>query len=192
LAIKALVLDWDGTLIDSFRGSRWTAAAKTFFFRRLKSLYFLVDLAEMLFRPGPLHREAMALILAAQQRGILVGIVTDRKTSSFVRSARRAGFGVWLLDFVHARRSRSHQPLLLRAGVSTLSTFRFKGERLALAPLMIYLEAKGIKPDEVLMVGDDERDCEAARECGFNFVKVDRYAPDFGPIYGFLDAKTRT
>lgn len=192
MAPKVVIFDYDGTLLNTFSGiSRISILMKVLCFRYLKRCYLLLEMAETCLRiRWPLHRPALACIRHVKQRGLFLGIATGRSRWGLVRSASRSGMNLGLMDFVHVRSSLSDawsadslQSLMLR------SHGRKKTPQ-GLAGVTRWLIAHGISPSEVLFVGDDETDRQAAVLHGFAFVMVDRHRPDFGPIYTLIAQET--
>jgi len=183
LSVKALMFDWDGTLARSFHGGAHTAKIKSFFFRRFQALYFLAEAIEALIGvQWPLAAGASDLIRFARSRGIITGIVSDRSLFGLLKSARKSGFDIGAVDFVHARDTVLSRFVRLPNGVAFLRTAHLKRKSGALNALMRFLSAKGISPHEALFVGDSEDDAIASLQNGFDFLLVDRLKPDLSIV----------
>jgi len=175
-----LAIDWDGTLADTFSGRHFFLQLKLWFFKKCRFLYSFADIAEALISTHcRLHNGARELVEWASDNRILVGIVTDRTLFAFVRSSEGARFDLKILDFIHARKGFLNSLIEVPDDVAILETQHFKGEPNALTPLMLFAASRGIRPEEILLVGDDKRDILAAAHCGIYALEINRYAPDF-------------
>lgn len=183
-----LAVDYDGTLINSFMGHAILRGLKLLSFRFFRPIYVLGEFVEVkIFKTAlPFHCGAKELIRWTIERGFVIGIVTDRTLYSFVKSAELAGLDLSVFEFIHARKSWLNRFASVPEGADVLIADRFKGEESALSPLLIYIARRGFSPQEVLMIGDDERDVAAAAMHGFECVKVDRYGPNFAEVYCVL------
>jgi phosphoglycolate phosphatase-like HAD superfamily hydrolase len=185
--VRVVAVDYDGTLVDSFSGAAAIVSLKIFFFRHLRLLYTLGELVEVAFCRRPrLHNGAAMFVARARRHGMLIGVVTDRSLFSFAISARRAGFPLEKLHFIHARRSWFDRFIRLPAGVRVLTSSYYKGDPRALLPFQEFLGGYLIGRREVCLIGDDERDHVAARQLGFRFIPVDRKNPDFNLVWRML------
>jgi phosphoglycolate phosphatase-like HAD superfamily hydrolase len=175
------MFDFDGTLINSFAGSKMSRFLKELFFSKMRRFYLLAEIFEAVFRRRIfLHIGALHFLLSLKREGYKVGIVTDRSLFSFVIAAKRCGLPLSKIDFVHARRSMLD--FLVRSRLQEHLVFltnNFKGHPLALKKLEEYFSAQNIQKKDVVMVGDDGRDRLAAAYLGVYFVMVNRYTPDF-------------
>ena len=191
MAIKVVILDYDGTILNTFFGiSRISTLAKVLCFKYLKRCYLLLELIETcLHIRWPLHTPSVACIRYVKKEGLLVGIATGRSALGLVRSARRSGMDLKCMDFIHVRSSivdawtvPDQQALILRSHGR-------KETPQGLASITRWLVAHGISLSEVLFVGDDATDRHAALLHGFTFIMVDRYGPDFGQVYKLIVQK---
>lgn len=180
--VRIVAFDWDGTLLNSFRGHPVMRKVKSFFFMSFRRFYILAELAEVCAGVSwRMNLDAHRTVDVMRAKGIAVGIITDRSLFSFVISALRAGFNLRNLDFIYARESKFNKFVMRKipAGVLVITTSYFKGDLKALADLARLSGALEVKPTEVLFVGDDKRDRITAEQCGFKFVQVDRGRPNF-------------
>lgn len=193
MPIKALVLDWDGTLADTFGGNALTVRLKTAFYRHFRWAYLLAELAEAWLRwVAPLPRESRELIQWARAAGLLVGVATERTLFGFLKSAELALCDVNVFNFVHARRGPLDSFVKWPERVVIMRTDRRKEEASALAPLAVFLRSRSILPEETLLVGDANLDRLAAAHQRFWFIQVDRNRFDFGWVYKFINANKST
>lgn len=177
------MFDWDGTLLESFHGNTKTARIKSFFFRRFQALYFVAEAIEALIGVRwPLAAGASDIIKFAHSRGIITGIVSDRSLFGLLKSARKSGFDIEAVDFIHARDTALSRFVRLPREVAILKTQHLKRKPGALNALMRFLSAKGVSPHEALFVGDSRDDEIASLQNGFDFLLVDRLKPDFSIV----------
>lgn len=182
MKVRVVAFDWDGTLLNSFRGHPIIRKMKSLFFMSFRRFYILGELAEVYSGVSwRMHLDAHRTVDAIRAKGIAVGIITDRSLFSFVISALRAGFNLRNLDFIYARKSGLNRFVMRKipTGVLVITTAYFKGDPKALADFARLCDALEVKPAEILFVGDDERDRIVAEQCGFKFVQVDRARPNF-------------
>lgn len=183
--IRVVACDYDGTLVDSFRGNSAIVRLKVFFFRALKRFFIFGEFVEVLARVRyALHAGAEEFVSSAIAAGLVVGVITDRSLFGFIISSRRAGLPLGLWRFVHARRSVLDRfvQYLVPGTVTVLTTSRFKGEIHALDGFVELCASLGTTSKDVLFVGDDERDRIAAEQYCFRFAHVDRTRPDFEAV----------
>lgn len=187
--IRVVALDYDGTLVDSFRGRPAIAAFKIFFFHTVRPLYVLGELIEVAMRcRSALHAGADTFIRRLECRGFFIGVITDRSLFSFVVSSRRAGLPLEKFRFIHARRSFFDRFVrgFVPKGVRVFTTSHYKGDPRALGGFERFLIEFPIARREVCLVGDDVRDRLAASHAGFRFALVDRTHPDFPEVWRLI------
>ncbi len=182
---RILACDYDGTLIDSFRGSALIVFLKTLFFRHFRPFYFLGELFEVILGiRHKVHKDAKEFVNKAVSLGFDVGIITDRSLFSFLISARRAGLDLSQFSFIHTRKSILDWIVYpyIPDNLVLITTSLFKDEPQALSGFEIYCAIRGVKLEDVVFVGDDIVDEISARRMGFKFFKVDRIRPNFEQI----------
>lgn len=180
--VKVVGFDWDGTLLNSFRGHPIIRTAKEVFFKRLRRFYIFGELAEVCAGVSShMHLDARYTIDAMRLKGVAIGIITDRSLFSFIISSQRARFNLKNLDFIYARKSKLNKLVKQKIpqGVFVITTPYLKGDPRALKDFIALYDALKVNPTEILFVGDDERDRVAAKQCGFRFIQVDRTRPNF-------------
>ncbi|MBI3631014.1 MAG: HAD family hydrolase [Candidatus Sungbacteria bacterium] len=158
--------------------------AKIFAFRYLRQWYLLLEIAEYLLHvEWGLHQAGILCLRDLRKRGMLMGIITDRSAFGFFRSVEKNDFPPETLDFVRVRRSIADfwsrtwpDRILFRSATK-------KDAPGGLGELADWFASSGFEPEEILLVGDDERDRRAAAIHGFHFVGVDRRTPDFSGVY---------
>lgn len=185
--IKAIVFDYDGTIVDSFFSvSRLCLFVKLFCFRHFAVCYLFFEAVEVSLRlRWPVHQASIVCMNRAREAGLLIGIATDRSMWGLATSARRSGVELRLVDVIRARASIMDRWIPNRS-VPTIRSRGRKDVPRALGALGGWLTARCIAPSEVLLVGDDERDRLAALNQGFLFMRVDRRNPDFAPVYEMI------
>lgn len=186
--LSGLILDWDGTIVDTFCPRRASALLRLFCFRYLRFFYPYFEFLEFLFfRASRVHGGIETLIKEAREHDLLVGVLTDRSLFGLVASASACGFDLALLDFIDVRKSvfdrwtgkpKGTVVLFHRGGKDAEGSLEYG--------LCRWLRINKISHKEILFVGDDQRDARAAARCGFKHFPVDRHHPDFTPIYEFL------
>lgn len=177
------MFDWDGTLVGSFHGNAQIAKIKSFFFRRFQAIYFLAETIEALIGiQWPLAAGASDIIRFAHSRNIVIGIVSDRSLFGLLKSARKSGFDIGAVDFIHARDTALSRFVCLPNRVAILRTAHLKRKSGSLNELIKFLSAKGINPHEALFVGDSEDDEIASLQNGFDFLLVNRLKPNLSAV----------
>lgn len=189
--IKVVIFDYDGTLLNTFSGvNRFSSLAKILCFKYLKRCYLLLEVLETcLGIRWPLHAPGIACISHIRE-SVRIGIATGRSELGLIRSAHRSGMNLRLMDFIHVRSSISDAWGAPDQHVLVLRSHGRKETPQGLASIMRWLTAHGISPSEVLFVGDDETDRQAAAIHSFGFVMVDRYCPNFGLVYRLIVQET--
>jgi|GEM_PF-5566469 len=187
--IKAIVFDYDGTIVDSFSVSRIMGFVKLFCFRYFTLCYLLFEAAEIfLHLRWPIHPVTAACMRRAREAGLLVGIATDRSLWGIVTSARRSDVDLHLADVIRVRASIMDRWIRDRSASVFLRSRGTKDLPRGLGDLGEWLTARRIAPSEVLFIGDDQRDRRAALNQGFSFVGVDRHNPDLAPVYRMMQS----
>lgn len=182
--MDAIVFDYDGTLVDTFSSrNKIVTRSKEFCFRHFKTFYLLIEIFEMVCHlRWPVHQTSVKCLQEAKEQGLVVGIATQRSLWSFVQSARRNGFELQLLDFVHVRCSLLDPLVQTPMGMVVLRSSGQKDSIHGLLKLRQWLAAKGVL--RVMMVGDSDQDAHAASVNNFVYLKVNRYnEPDLSEIY---------
>lgn len=191
MAIRVVIFDYDGTVINSFlSASRISALAKKFCIMYMKWCYPLLEMLEIILHmQWPLHAAGMTCIEYMLDKNLLVGIATERSLAGLVVSARRSGMAIGALHFIRVRKSVLDAWVRYRLGTVFHAPSGKDGPR-GFHTLIQWLHEHGVSPVEVLMVGDDDTDRRAAALHGFSFVMVDRHHPNFEPVYRLVAGAT--
>ncbi|MCK4327484.1 MAG: HAD hydrolase-like protein [Candidatus Diapherotrites archaeon] len=193
--LKAVILDVDGTLIDSLQTiiQRHEATAKEMGLRSasreeytrqsgkgwrtaIHDMWPDVDVEEFVSVYSRTPRKGYAAFPGAvdavrklKQAGFVLGIVTGKPTDSAERQLQKEGFDLEWFEFVHGE------------GMTPVC----KPDGRVFGPALTVLGLKGITREETVYVGDSPNDEAAAAGAGIKFIAVltgHNEKQDFGDV----------
>jgi phosphoglycolate phosphatase-like HAD superfamily hydrolase len=107
--------------------------------------------------PKELFSDSIPLLHALKKDGKLLGVITATSRFSLEHDLQLHGFPRQLIDYLQTEED----------------TVYHKPDPRVFEPALTWLDARGIKPDEVLYVGDGLHDMKASLGVGFHFVGVE-------------------
>jgi len=183
LSIKAVFFDFDDTLVATFEAKKaeHKYIAKTHYNKDLSDeeilkhwgipyskmiqiFYETTDVERAIQHnlknhskfPKELYKETINTLRHLKNSGKIIGVVTSATSFQFYHDIDMLGVPRELFDYVQTEEdSQFHKP-----------------DPKVFDPPLKWLKTKGIKPEEVLYVGDGIRDMEAALGAGLEFLGV--------------------
>jgi len=183
MPVKAVLLDFDGTLVDTMDlyaekagkliSERYGVDEKTAkeLYLKTSGLPFVEQLNELFPEEKEKNRE-VASLFEEWKKEALKGVRLPKSSLDFLRSLKKRGLYV----VITSNNLQNYvEEVLRKSGASVDLVLGWDGGSFRkLRPHLSYALSKlGLKKEEVLFVGDSKRDEEMAREAGVRFLRAD-------------------
>ena len=182
--IKVVLFDHDDTLVDTFgnKAAQHMYVAKKYYGRDLteedlkrewgKSLHTVlmnlydtddidraIELSTQHHKeyPKTLFQDTLKTLTELRERGVLLGTLTSTVHESHDYDMQNLGFPEGIFAYTQTQED----------------TVMHKPDPRVFDPVKAWLKDQGLRPDQVLYVGDSMYDYKAAQEAGLHFVGVD-------------------